>query len=1028
MSLSELCISRPKATALLTVAIALGGSIAFRLLPVAPLPQVDFPTLQVSGALPGASPETMASAVAAPLERQFAHIAGLTEMSSTSYLGSTSIALQFDLSRDVDGAARDVQAAIAAARADLPPDLPSNPTYRKVNPADAPILILALTSKTLAVGEMYDAASSVLQQRLSEVSGVGQVFVGGSSLPAVRVELNPQALGKYSIQLEDVRNTLAATNANRPKGELGDAIHRWTIAANDQLDRADQYKPIVIAYRDGAPVRVGDVGSVIDSVEDVRTIGLSGPETAVLVIVFRQPGANILETVARVRAALPQLEAALPHSIDVSIPLDRTPPIRASLRDVELTLVIAVVLVILVIVASLRSARASLVPSVAVPVSLIGTFGGMYLAGYTLDTLSLMALTVATGFVVDDAIVVLENIARHVEAGMPPREAAVVGARETAFTVISMSLSLVAVFIPILLMGGIVGRLFREFSMTLAMAVAISLVLSLTTTPVMCAALLRKSEQAPGRLSVAAERVFDAMHGAYARTLRVALRHKRVTLAVAIAMVGLNAWMFTVVPKGFFPSQDTGRLSGAIQADESISFQAMRGKLAEAIDIIDKDPAVESIIGFTGGGGGGGSPRNSGRMFIALKPLGQRHESALGVMARLRGPLSHIAGAPAFLQPVQDIRVGGRSSNAQYQYTLTDGDLDELNAWSGRVERTLRKLPELADLSSDQQNKGLESQLVIDRETASRLGLTAAQIDNALYDAFGQRQVSVIYRLLNQYHVVMEVAPAYWQDPETLRGLTIATPSGDQVPLMAFSHYAPGVSPLAVNHQGQFPAITFSFNLAPNVALGRAVDAIAEATSKLRFPPGLRGSFQGTAQAFQSSLANEPTLIAAALLAVYIVLGVLYESYVHPITILSTLPSAGVGALLALWVTGSELSVIGLIGIVLLIGIVKKNAIMMIDFALESERQGQKPAFDAIYEACLLRFRPILMTTLAALLGALPLALGTGMGSEMRRPLGISIVGGLIVSQMLTLYTTPVVYLYLDRLHRAARPRWLRRR
>ncbi|HXZ85479.1 MAG TPA: efflux RND transporter permease subunit, partial [Myxococcota bacterium] len=765
-------------------------------------------TISVNASLPGASPETMASSVATPLERRFGRIAGVTEITSSNALGSTSITLQFDLNRDVDSAARDVQAAIAAARADLPPDLPSNPTYRKVNPADAPILILALTSKTLPVGEIYDAAASVLQQRLSEISGVGQVYIGGSSLPAVRVELNPQQLGKYGIQLEEVRAAISATNANRPKGELTDAVHRWTIAANDQLERAEQYRPIVVTYRDGAPVRLGDLASIEDSVEDVRTIGLSGEKTAVLVILFRQPGANILETVGRVRAALPQLEAALPAAIDVSIPLDRTPPIRASLRDVELTLVLAVVLVILVIFATLRSARASLIPSVAVPVSLIGTFGGMYLAGYTLDTLSLMALTVATGFVVDDAIVVLENIARHIEAGMPPRQAAVVGSRETAFTVISMSLSLVAVFIPILLMGGVVGRLFREFAVTLALAVAISLVLSLTTTPVMCAALLRPhTGKPPGRLSRASERVFDALHGLYARTLSVALRRRRITFAIAIAMVGLNVWMFTVVPKGFFPSQDTGRLAGAIQADESISFQAMREKLAQALAIVVRDRAVDSVIGFTGGSGGGGSTRNSARMFIALKPLEQRRESADSVIARLRGPLSHIPGAPAFLQPVQDIRVGGRISNALYQYTLTDGDLAELDAWSPRVERALRKLPELVDFSSDQQNKGLESQLVVDRATASRLGLTAQQIDAALYDAFGQRQVSVIYRLLNQYHVVMEVAPHFWQSPETLRQLTLATPDGEQVPLLSFSHYAPGVAPLAVSHQGQFPAV-----------------------------------------------------------------------------------------------------------------------------------------------------------------------------------------------------------------------------
>jgi multidrug efflux pump len=1017
MNISAPFITRPVATTLLTIGLALSGILAWGLLPVSPLPQVDFPTIQVSATLPGAEPDTMATSVAAPLERQFGRIAGLTEMTSTSYLGSTSVALQFDLSRNIDGAARDVQAAINAARGYLPPALPNNPSYRKVNPADAPIMIVALTSDTLDRGRMYDAASSILQQKLSQLPGVGQVIVGGSSLPGVRVEMNPTALNHYGIALETVRSAVAATTQYRPKGQLGDETRASEIASNDQLLRAADYAPVIVAFRGGRPVQLSDVARVEDSVEDVRTTGLANGRPAVLLVIFRQPGANIIDTVDGVRRLLPELGAAIPPAITMSVVMDQTQTIRASLHDVELTLVISVLLVTLVVFAFLRSVRATLIPAVAVPVSLVGTFGVMYVLGYSLDNLSLMALTIATGFVVDDAIVVLENVARHRAAGLSPLEAALRGAREIGFTVLAISLSLVAVFTPILLMGGLVGRLFREFAMTLSAAIAISLLVSLTTTPMMCATLLARESSEHGRLYRASERAFEAMRRGYETSLAWVLRHPRGVLAVTLLTVALNGYLFWVIPKGFFPQQDTGRLQGAIQAAQDISFQAMQAKLTEIVDIVGHDPAVANVVGFTGSQGNGPSTAtNTARLFVMLKPLAERKISADQVITRLRGRVAGVPGAPAFFQAVQDVRAGGRMGNAQYQYTLQGDDVRELDAWGPRVAERLRALPQLTDLGSDQQDRGRQSSLVIDRATASRLGITPQLIDDTLDDAFGQRQVAIMYSPLNQYHVVLEVEPRFWQRPETLGDIYLPSATGGMVPLSAFSRYEPTQTALAVNHQAQFPAVTLTFNLAPGVALGDAVTAIEAAVRPLGLPASIQASFQGTAQIFQASLASQPWLIAAALLAVYVVLGVLYESYVHPLTILSTLPSAGVGALLALLACRSDLTVIALIGILLLVGIVKKNAIMMIDFALEAERGLGKSPAEAIYQACVLRFRPIMMTTMAALLGALPLALGRGIGSELRRPLGIAIVGGLIVSQALTLYTTPVVYLYLDRL------------
>jgi len=934
-------------------------------------------------------------------------------MTSVNNRGSTSITLQFDLDRNIDGAARDVQSAINAARGDLPPNLPSNPTYRKVNPSDAPILIVGMTSDALSKAQIYDAASSIMSQKLAQVKGVGQVFVGGSSLPAVRAELNPLTLSKYGISLENVRNVLSSTNVNRPKGQLSKDDRTWEIRTNDQLYKAREYLPLVITYRSGAAVRLGDVATVKDSVEDIRAAGFVNGKPCVMLVIFRQPGANIIETVDNVRELLPQLQAAIPAAIDLSIVVDRTPPIRGSLVNVGETLVISAILVILVVFWFLRNVRATLIPAVAIVVSITGTFAVMYLCGYSLDNLSLMALTIATGFVVDDAIVVLENVTRYMEKGESPLQAAFSGTKEIAFTVLSMSVSLVAVFIPILLMGGIVGRLFREFAVTLSAAVLVSLVISLSTTPMMCATLLRPEKpKAHGVFYKASEGIFNWVHSRYEMSLSWALRHSRFMILLMLSVVVVSVILFVTIPKGYFPEQDSGRLSGGIQADQSISFQAMTVKLSQVIDIIKKDPEVVYVTAFTGGGG---STTNTARMFITLQPFAKRKATLAQLMARLRKKLAGVAGAPTFLSPVQDLRIGGRIGNALYQYTLLGDNVSDLNTWGPRVLQKLRTLPQLTDVNSDQQVKGLQASLVIDRDTASRLGISSQLIDNTLYDAFGQRQVSINYTLLNQYHVVMEVEPSFWQRPETLKDIHVTNSGGAQVPLSAFTHYEPTATSLAINHQGQFPAATVSFNLTPGVALGDAVKVIENNIRQMGIPSSVQGSFAGTAQAFQTSLANEPFLILAALVAVYIVLGILYESYIHPVTILSTLPSAGVGAVLAMMLSGTDLNLMALIGIVLLIGIVKKNGIMMIDFALAAERKEGKSPEEAIYQACLLRFRPIMMTTMAALLGAVPLAVGAGVGSELRRPLGISIVGGLIFSQMLTLYTTPVVYLYLDR-------------
>jgi multidrug efflux pump len=1199
MNISAPFIGRPIATTLLTVAIVLAGIVAFLQLPTAPLPQVDFPTINVSGSLPGASPDIMASAVAAPLERQFAHIAGLSEMTSASYLGTTSITLQFDLNRNIDGAARDVQAAINAARANLPSNLPQNPNYRKVNPADAPIMIIALTSKTYGRGQLYDAASTIMQQRLLQIEGVGQVNIGGGALPAVRVEVNPTQLNNAGLSLEDVRAMLSQQNANVPKGQLSDQRTTSDILANDQLLKAKYYEPLIVAYRNGAPVTLSEFATVRDSVENIRAAGFFDGEPGVFLVIFRQPGANIIDTVDRVKAALPSLEASIPSAIKTQLVLDRTQTIRASVREVERTLIIAILLVILVVFVFLRNGRATLIPAVVVPTSLIGTFGVMYLCGYSLDNLSLMALTIATGFVVDDAIVVIENISRYLEQGMRPIDAALKGAREVGFTVLSISLSLVAVFTPIMLMGGIVGRLFREFAVTLSTAILVSLAISLTTTPMMCARLLRSEQQSkrPGRISRLSENVFTWISDRYKGSLQIVLEHPAITLGVLFATVTATGFLFVTVPKGFFPLQDNGTIFGGMQGPQDVSFQAMQATALRVSETAKTDPAVASVVTAVGGTGA----TNSGLVYLALKPLDERKISSSEVINRLRPKLTGVPGAMTFLQAGQDLRIGGRQSNAQYQYTIQSENLQDLGKWGPIVLAEMRKLPGFTDVNSDQQNAGLQASLSYDRQTAARLGISAQLIDDTLYDAFGQRQVSTMFTSLNQYHVVMEVAPEFWQSPGGLEaiyvrpatalsaasspsptpaggGASLSTASTSQsvpvaitppplaspqptvgpiaaptpsypfaisqpspsptaiamllpgptpmttaapsstvtsfqstsasatnatssglatssqptsastavtssstavatfqptpvatpsitfsslqliatttptptpatavasstpaanavaqasdsgsnptptpsptpvVPLSAIASYQPTTAPIAVNHQGQFPSVTISFNLAGGMALSEAVTAIQQMQQRIGMPSGVHGTFSGTAQAFQASLASEPFLILAALGAVYIVLGILYESYIHPITILSTLPSASVGAILALMLTRTDLSVIAIIGILLLIGIVKKNAILMVDFALDAERAQGMPPRDAIYQACLLRFRPIMMTTTAALFGALPLIISGGMGSELRRPLGITIVGGLIFSQALTLYTTPVVYLYFDRL------------
>ena len=1091
MNISETFVRRPVATTLFTAGIVLAGATAFVQLPVSPLPQVDLPTISVGANMAGASPETMATTVATPLERHLGTIADVTEMTSSSAVGNTQVTLQFGLSRNIDGAARDVQAAINAARADLPTALRSNPTYRKVNPADAPILILALTSPTLTQGQLYDAASTILQQKLLQVEGVGDVNVWGSSLPAVRVEMNPSALFKYGVGLEDVRAALAAANANSPKGAIEDSRRHWQIYDNDQSRSASDYHDLVVAYRNGSPVRLRDVAQISDSVEDIRNTGLSKGNPAVIVAISRQPQANIIATVDRVLALLPRLKANLPAATQLAVATDRSTVIRASLRAVETSLTIAIILVVIVVFLFLRDGRAVLVPAVAVPVSLIGTFGAMYLLGYSLDNLSLMALTIATGFVVDDAIVVMENIVRNMESGVPRFQAALIGVRQVGFTVLSMSLSLIAVFIPILLMGGVVGLYFREFAVTLSVAILISMVISLTTTPMMCARLLsvHRPISERGRFHRLSEGGFQTLLTDYRRTLSWVLDHRFLMLWVLIVTVALNFWLFAIIPKGFFPEQDTGRMFGFIQADQSISFQRISDKLRQYMKIVQDDKDVDDVVGFTGAGGGGG---NSGRMFISLKPLGVRKASTEQIMARLRPKLAQIPGSTLFMAPQQEVRVGGRMSFSLYQYTLQADNLEDLRAWAPKLLEALKSEPILSDLNSDQQDKGLEIDLVIDRDTASRLKLSAAQIDNTLYDAFGQRQVSNIYESLNQYHVVMVVATRFWQDPSALKDIYISSTGGvvkgtqltnavagtvtgsaaltsggargvsgsssagsvaadtarnasmnaiattghgaastgqsvstvyeKMVPLSAIAHYELGTTPLSVNHQGPFVAGTISFNLSPNASISEAVTAIEKQAAAIHMPKTIHGSFQGTAKTYQQSISNEPVLILAAITAIYLVLGILYESYAHPFTILSTLPSAGIGAVLALIIFNVEFSLIALIGVFLLIGIVKKNAIMMIDFAIEAERSEGLSPRDAIFKACQLRLRPILMTTMAAVLGAVPLAVGFGDGAELRKPLGIAIVGGLLVSQLLTLYTTPVVYLYVDQARR-----WFRR-
>jgi multidrug efflux pump len=1084
MNLSAPFIVRPVATILLTMGLALAGVLAFRLLPVAPLPQIDFPAIGVNATMPGASPEVMASSVATPLERHLGTIADVTEMTSTSSQNSTTIQLLFGLDRDIDGAARDVQAAIVAARADLPTNLRSNPTYRKFNSAAAPVIILSLTSETLSQGQIYDAAATIMQQKLSQIEGVGNVGVQGSALPAVRVELNPTALFKYGIGLEDVRAALSAANANAPKGAIeNDRLH-FQIYTNDQANLASQYKPLIVAYRDGSAIRLEDIAEVTDkqdgAVENIRNYGLYNGKPSVTVIVTQQPGANIIDTVDRVKALIPELKQSIPSTIDLVPTFDRSVTIRASLKQVERTLVIAVILVILVVFVFLADIRATLIPAVAVPVSLIGTFGAMYLLGFSLDNFSLMSLTVATGFVVDDAIVVMENTTRHIEAGMPRMKAAFRGAQEVGFTVLSMSLSLIAVFLPLQLMGGLPGRLFHEFTITLSVAILISLVISLTTTPMMCARLLsHKTETRRSFFFRMTEGGFGRMKRSYERSLTWAVDSGPLMMLILAVTIGLNVYMFVIIPKGFFPQQDTGHMRGTVRADQSTSFQAMKEKMIQAAAIVQADPAISTVVsninGGNGGFNGGGGGVASASMNITLKPLAERKLSIDEVIARLRPKFFAIKGAQTFLQADQDLPGGGRAASSQYQYTLTGDNLDELKEWSDKLRRALQNVPEVADVDSDQQPGGLETEVVVDRDAASRLGLTESQIDNTLYDAFGQRLVSTIYNPLNQYHVVMEVAPRYWQNPEVLKDIYISTSGGavsgtqstnavagttilsnataltsasvaldtarnaannalanttrgsastgssvstsreNMIPLSAFAHFGNGKTPTTVNHEGTFAAVTIAFNLPVDVSLSAATEAIQAATRRINMPATIHGEYAGSAKNFRQFQGQLPLMLIGGLAAVYIVLGILYESYLHPITILSTLPSAGVGALLALLATGNQLTLIAFIGILLLIGIVKKNAIMMVDFALDAERHENLSPRDAIIRACSLRFRPIMMTTLAAIFGALPLAVASGDGTEMRRPLGIAIVGGLVVSQILTLYTTPVVYLYIER-------------
>ena len=1079
-------IKRPVATMLLSVAIILAGCVAYKLLPVASLPQVEYPVISVGASLPGADPETMASAVATPLERQFAKIAGVNEMTSSSGLGNTSITLQFDLSRDVNGAARDVQAAINAARSQLPSNLPSNPTYRKINPADSPILILALTSDTLTVPQLYDACDSILAQKIAQVDGVGQTFCGGSAKPAVRVEANPTQLANYGIGLEALRAAIGTINVNQPKGYLQNDTRRWSVTATDQLFDSTAYAPLIIATDKGpvsaaaassglpasassavdtasalsgnsgatstststststaltspaaspatiatptpmgpaaahGVVRIQDVARVVDSVEDIHTAGFFNGKPAILVIVFKTSTANVIQTVDNVLDLLPMLQASLPPAVRLDVSLDRTTTIRASVKDVTRTLIISILLVILVVFVFLREVRSTLIPSVSVPLSLLGTFGVMYLLGYTLDNLSLMALTISTGFVVDDAIVVIENISRHLENGKTPFEAAMIGSKEIGFTVLSMSTSLIAVFIPILLMGGIVGRLFREFAVTLSAAILVSLVVSLTTTPMLSAQFIQPhGTRKRGLFYRLGERGLAWMTEEYERGLRWVLDHQTLMLIVTILTFALNIYLYILVPKGFFPQQDTGRIGGLIRGQMDASFDSMKPKVADLARIVQNDPGVQNVMSFVGGGGPGGGGSNTGNMFVSLKPDAQRLRNGDGaeeIITRLRGKTAGIPGVQLYLQSFQELRIGGRSSATQYQYSLTADNLNDLNEWAPKLMAAMMKLPELKDVATDQQDQGLRAQLVIDRDTASRLGVSPLAIDNTLSDAFGQRQVSTTYRPMNQYHVVMEVDEQYQKDPDSLKGIYVKSTTGAMVPLSAVTHFESQRIPLVVNHQSQSPAATLSFNLTPGASLSQATEAIEQARIDIGMPSTIHGGFAGTAQAFQASMASEPWLILLAVVAVYIVLGMLYESFIHPLTILSTLPSAGVGAIVALLLFKVELSVIAMIGIILLIGIVKKNAIMMIDFALVAEREEGKTPREAIYQACLLRFRPIMMTTMAAMLGGLPLALGRGTGSELRRPLGITIVGGLIVSQALTLFTTPVVYLFFDRL------------